>query len=229
MDRPEIKAEKRTVTGRKVKSLRSKGILPANVYGKDIASTALQLPIKEFLAVYDKVGETGLVDLKVDGEVKPVLITNLHLHPVTDAPLHADFRQVDLREKIQAAIPVELVGEPPADKSGVGILVQQLNEIEVEALPANLPEKFTVDVSKLENVDDAIAVKELSVNRSKITVITNEEQIVVKIEPLAAEEAATVAEKAPAEGEEAPAGEGGTPVEGGEQPSETPTEEKKEE
>lgn len=226
MDRPKLKVEKRIITGRKVKSLRKEGLLPANVYGKKIASQALQVPVKEFLVVYEKVGETGLVELNIDNEIKPVLITNLHTHPVSDLPLHADFRQVDLKEKIQAAVPVEIAGESPAEKSGAGILVQQLNEIEVEALPTDLPEKFVVDVSKLENVDDAIAVKDLSVDRSKITILVEEEQIVVKVEPLAAEEVAPVPEEAPVE-EGAPAPEGETPEGGKEELPAESGEEKK--
>lgn len=211
MDTIKLTAKKREVIGRKVKVLRHEGILPANVYGKGVKSLAVELPLKDFSAVFEKAGETGLIDLIVDKDTHPVLITNVQIHPVTDLPLHADFRQVDLKEKITAPVPVELVGESPAEKSGIGILVQQLNEVEVEALPTDLPEKIVVDISKLENVDDAVLVSALDVDRSKVVITAEPEQIVVKIEPPAAEE---VVPPAPAEGEEVAEGE--TPAAEGE-------------
>lgn len=234
MDRAKLTAKKREVLGRRVKTLRREGLIPANVYGKGITSMAVELPVKEFNAVFEKSGETGLIDLVVDSASHPVLITNVQTHPVTDLPLHADFRQVDLKEKITAPVPVELIGESPAEKSGIGILVQQLNEVEVEALPTDLPEKIEVDISKLENVDDSILVGALNVDRSKVEIKAEPEQVVVKIEPPAAEEVAP--EPAAAEGEEgageigkAPSAEGeGETSEGGEAPAEG-GEEKKEE
>lgn len=225
MDRPKLRVEKRSVEGRRVRALRRDGILPANVFGKNVKSFSVQLPVRNFEKTYDEVGETGLIDLQVDGEIRPVLVSNVQYHPVTDLPLHADFRQVDLKEKIQAAVPVEVVGESPAEKTGVGILVQQMNEIEVEALPTDLPEKIVVDVGKLENVDDAIHVKDLAVDRSKVILSADEEEIVVKIEPPAKEEeiapVAVPAEEGVegAEGiPERPEGEG-APAEGGETPT----------
>lgn len=234
MDRLKLKVENRKVEGRKVKTLRRDGILPANVFGKKIKSFAVQLPIKEFMAVYKEVGETGLVDLQADGEIRPVLVSNVQYHPVTDAPLHVDFRQVDLKEKIQAPVPVEIEGESPAAASGIGILVQQITEIEVEALPTDLPESIIVDITDLANVDDAIHVKDLKVDRSKITLLAGDEEIVVKIEPPAVEE---VAEPAAAPGGEEggpPAGgtEGEGASEGGAEGAESPAaegEDKKEE
>ena len=237
MDTIKLTAKKREVTGRKVKTLRREGILPANVYGKGITSMAVELPTKEFNAVYQKAGETGLIDLVVDSNSHPVLITNVQVHPVTDLPLHTDFRQVDLKEKITAPVPIVLIGESPAEKSGVGILVQQLNEVEVEALPTDLPEKIEVDISRLENVDDSILAGALNVDRAKIEVKAESEQIVVKIEPPAAEEVAP--EPTPTEGEEgaegaegeAPAaeGEGEAAAEGAEVPTEGEAEKKDEE
>lgn len=216
MDTIKLSASKRSILGRKVKTLRRDGIIPANVYGKGIKSLAVELPTKEFSAAFEKAGETGLIDLIVDRDTHPVLITNVQVHPVTDLPLHADFRQVDLKEKITAPVPVELIGESPAEKSGIGILVQQLNEVEVEALPTDLPEKIEVDISKLENVDDSILVSALAVDRAKVEIKAEPEQVVVKIEPPAAEEVAP--EPAAAEGEEGAEGtEGEAPVVEGEE------------
>ncbi len=222
MDRAKLTAKKREILGRRVKTLRRNGLIPANVYGKGIASMAVELPVKEFNTIFEQVGETGLIDLIIDRDTHPVLITNVQVHPVTDLPLHADFRQVDLKEKITAPVPVELVGESPAEKSGIGILVQQLNEVEVEALPTDLPEKIEVDISKLENVEDSILVSALLVDRDKVTIQAEPEQVVVKIEPPAAEEVAPEPAAEGAEGEVAPTAEGedGEAASEGEAPTE---------
>ncbi|MFI5241072.1 MAG: 50S ribosomal protein L25 [Microgenomates group bacterium] len=212
MDKKVLKAEARKVTGRKVKNLRNEGILPANVSGKKVKSLSVQVNAKEFELIYKEVGETGLVDLKVGDDSKPVLIHNLQKNPVSDEIVHVDFLQVDLKEKVEAEVPVELVGTSPAEKQALGTVVQHLNEIKVEALPMDLPEKFEVNIEELTEVDQAIYVKDIKVDKSKVEVKTNEEEIVVKVEPPQKEE--VIEAPAPVEGE-APA-EGAAPAEGGE-------------
>jgi large subunit ribosomal protein L25 len=210
MNKIELKAEVRKVTGRKVKNLRKTGILPANVYGKKVKSESLQVNLKEFEKVYKEAGETGLITLKVGTAEKPVLIHNVQLNPVSEAFYHVDFLQVDLKEKVEAGVPVEMIGEAPAEKNGIGTVVQYLNEVKVEALPTDLPEKFEVDTGVLADVDQAIYVKDLKVDRSKVDVLTDENEIVVKVEPPQKEE--VVAPPPAAEGE-VPA-EGAVPAEG---------------
>jgi large subunit ribosomal protein L25 len=213
MAKQKIKVEKRKVFGRKVKNLRQEGILPANIYGKKIKSKAVKLDLTDFYPVFRKVGETGLVDLNVKGEKtkRTVLIHNVQFDPVTDQAIHVDFHQVDLKEKIEADIPVEMVGESPADEQKKGILVQLLNELEVEALPADLPEKIEVEISSLKEVDDMIKVADLKVDKKKVEILTDASRIVAKIEPLAkieeekpAKEEVLAEEGVPGE-EEAPA------------------------
>ena len=220
-DRPGLKVKKRKVLGRKVNSLRKEGLLPANIYGKKIKSLAVETDLVEVKKTFDLVGETGLVDLIVEGEKenRPVLLQNPQFDPVSGQLLHFDFYQVDLTEKITADIPVEVSGQSPAAERGEGILVQLLAEVEVEALPTDLPEKFVVDVSKLDQVDQAVTVaslvKENGIDEKKITVKTAADQLVVKVEPPAKEE---VVEEKPAEGEE------GLPATEGEEGKEKPAE-----
>lgn len=216
MQKKELKAEIRKVSGRKVKNLRKEGILPGNISGKKIKSEAIQVVLKDFEKVYKEVGETGLVTLLVGKEEKPVLIHNLQVNPVSDAPVHVDFLQVDLKEKVEADVPVELTGESPAEKQGIGTVVQYINEIKVEALPTDLPEKFTLDASLLAEVDQAVFVKDLKVDREKVEIKNDPEEIVVKVEP--PQKIEEVAPPAPAEGE-VPA-EGAIPAEGEEIPAE---------
>lgn len=190
--------------------------MPGNISGKKIKSEAVQVVFKDFEKVYKEAGETGLLTLEIGKEEKPVLIHNLQVNPVSDIPVHVDFLQVDLKEKVEADVPVELIGEAPAEKQAIGTVVQYLNEIKVEALPMDLPEKFEVDTSELAEVDQAIMVKDLKVDRSKVDIKTGADEIVVKVEPPQKEE--VVAPPAPAEGEVpvegAPVAEGEVPAEG---------------
>ena len=229
--REELKVEKRSVVGKKVKKLRREGVLPANVYGKDMKSTSVQLPLKEFLPVYREVHETGLVDLILGSETLPVLIHSVQFNPKTKAPVHADFFKVNLKEKITARIPVVGVGEAKAELDKVGLLEQPVLEIEVEALPTDLPEKIEVNVENLALVDDQIAVSDLKVPQG-VAVLSEESQVIFKIGELvtkemeaqaAADEAAAAETATEAAAEEGAAAEGEEKAAEGETPA---TEEK---
>lgn len=219
MKHENLKVEKRKVLGKKVKKLRREGVLPANVYGKDIKSTAVQLPTKEFVEVYAKTGETGLVDLDLDGKTIPVLIQNVYTD-FRENVLHADFFAVNLKEKVKANIPVETIGEPKAVTEKIGILMNILNEVEVEALPTDLPEKFEINVEHLANIDDQITVADLKVSEA-VTILTDPNQVVAKVEELVSKEAqeqaaeeAAAAEAAKTESAEGEAAAEGQPAEG---------------
>lgn len=206
MQEIKIKVFKREIVGRKVKKLRKEGLIPANVYGKKTKSTAVSLKKEEFEKVYREVGETGVVKLLIEGEKeeRPILIQNLQVDPVTNEPLHVDLRQIILTEKVTAQIPIELTGEAPAAQQKVGILIQTVSEVEVEALPMDLPEKFMVDVSNLASVGDEVKAKEMVIDKTKVTLNVEDELVVAKIEPLAAEEVAPpppTAGEVPIEGE----------------------------
>jgi len=190
-DELKLTAEKRKVLGQKAKILRREGFLPANICGKKVKSLAVQTDLKAFLSAFKKTGETSVVKLKVKGEKKsrPVLVHNVQLDPVSDQPLHADFYQVDLKEKVTTEVPIELVGESPAAKEKVGILIQPLTEVEVEALPTELPDKLELDISGLKEVADAVTVADLKVPE-KVKVLTLEKEVLAKVEPLAKEEVA---------------------------------------
>lgn len=99
MDKKVLKAEKRSLTGRKVKSLRNEGKLPANVFGRNVKSISIQVDGKDFEKTFREVGETGLVELTLGKEKRPVLVHNVQSDPVTDTLLHVDFLQVDLKQK----------------------------------------------------------------------------------------------------------------------------------
>jgi len=209
MEQIPLTAQKRTILGRKVKNLRKDGLIPAHVFGHKVKTEHIQVKVGDFAKVFEKAGETGIVDLAIDSQKKPVLIRNVQVHPVTDEPLHIDFYQVNLAEKVKVNVPLEVVGEAPAVEKKIGLLLTPVSEIEVEALPADLPEKIEVDVSKLENVGDEIKIKDLKVDRAKIAILQDEELVVTQIGELVTREMEAVeaeieAEKAEAVAEAAP-------------------------
>lgn len=221
MKHPVLKAEPRTVLGKKVKKLRREGLLPANVYGKGLASVALQVSMDDFKTIHKEVGETGIIDLQFDGKTKPVLIKSLQMNFETRTPLHADFFQVNLKEKIKAMIPVVLTGEPQAVAEKAGMLLQTLNDVEVEALPEKLPEHIEASVEHLAAVGEGITVADLKAPEG-VAILSDATQTIAKIAELIApepepEEEAAEGEDGAAEGEDA---EGEASTDGGEETTE---------
>lgn len=210
----ELKAKVRKLFGRKVKSLRRDGVIPGNVFGPDIKSIAIQFDKKSLLEIIKSAGETSLVNLAIEGEstTHPVLIAGYHTDPVSGAILHVDLHEVNLKEKTTASVPVRTEGTAPAVAEG-NVLVVLRNEIDVEALPTDLPEEITVDVSGLTAVGDTVHAKDLKVDRSKVKLEIDDEEPVVTIQEPAKEEAAPAPAEEAAEGE-APAEEGAKPAEG---------------
>lgn len=219
MKREKVVAAKRTVTGKAVKHLRKEGLVPGNMYGKSLESIAVQLPLKDFNDIYKKVHETGLINLEIEGETHPVLIHRVQVHPITYAPIHADFFKVNLKEKVKATIPVVAIGEPKAVTDKIGVLLQPLMEVEIEALPADLLEHIEVNVENLANIDDHITLEQVNIP-SEVTLMAEPTETVFRIgelvsaeaEELAAEEEAAAeaaseegAVETPTEGEETPA------------------------
>ncbi|MDO8638902.1 MAG: 50S ribosomal protein L25, partial [Candidatus Daviesbacteria bacterium] len=200
MDRVALKAEERTILGKKVKNLRSKGFIPAHVFGKNLDTEHVTVSALDFKKVYDTAGETGLIDLKIGAEkVRPVLIRGVQLDPVRDNLLHIDFYQVNLLEKVTVAVPIEIFGEEAeAVHTGEAVVIQPMSEVEVEALPGDLPEKITVDITSLKAIDDAILVSSLQVPAG-VTVLADPEAVVVKLDSAVTEEMKKLLEEQAAE------------------------------
>jgi large subunit ribosomal protein L25 len=223
----ELKAEVRTLFGRKSKRLRAEGLVPGNIFGKKIKSIAVQLDRVKLVTTMRAAGETGLIHLKLEGDTKthPVLVAGYAKDPVTDQLTHVDFHEVDLTQKTKAAVPVKTVGKSPAVESGL-VLVQLRNEIEVEALPTDLPDVIEVEISGLTEVGMSILAKNIKIDRSKVTLEIGDDEPVVSIQEPAKEE--VVATPVAAEGEAAAEGkEGDKPAEGdkpkeGEKPAVNP-------
>lgn len=225
MDRIPLKAEERTILGKKVKNLRKQGLIPAHVFGKKVETEHVSVPYKEFLKVFRQAGETGLIDLKIGAEkIKPVMIRGVARDAMTDELTHIDFYQVNLAQKVTVPVPFILVGEAPeAVGLGEAIVLQTLNEVSVEALPSDLVENIEINISSLKNIDDSITIAQLNYDHSKLTLHAEPDAVVAKLAPavsaetqqLLEEQAAQTAEAAAeteagaekAEGEEAAEGE----------------------
>jgi len=211
MKRHKLAVEKRKVVGKKVYKLRRENILPANIYGRNMKSTAVQVPYKEFEKVYKEAGETGIVDVSIDGEIKPSLIHNLQQDYFNHKILHVDFFQVNLKEKVKTTVKLVTIGEAKAVTEKIGLLEQPLAEIEIEALPTDLPENIEVNVEPLAELEAQITVGDIKAPEG-VTILTDPSQVVAKIGSLISKEAAeqAAAEAAAAEAAKAEV----TPAEG---------------
>ncbi len=161
----ELKAEVRTAVGRSAaKEWRKKGFVIGEVYGNGFDNVHVAVPAKEFAKAYKAAGETTVVTLDAAGAKVSVLIQDVVRDSFSGVVEHADFRQVRMDQKITAYVPVEFVGESPAVKAGA-VLVKAVSDLEVEALPADMPHALTVDLGKLVNVGDSILVKDLVISK----------------------------------------------------------------
>lgn len=197
---PKLNAVTRTITGKKVSKLRKQGLMPSSVYGQGMTPISVQIVDKEMEAIFSHVGESGLVELILDGKSLPIIFRNPQYHPLTGNLLHIDCFKVNLKEKITATVPIEFIGESAAVKEGK-VLVEVSVEVEVEALPADLPEKIEVDLSKLETIESMITMADLVVDRSKVEIVNAADQVVVKVEEPKVEEEPEVAEEVIAPGD----------------------------
>jgi len=161
MQKVEIKGEKRTVVGKSLQTIRDNGILPAVIYGHDFKTLPIQVNSKDFEKVYHQAGESSLVYVNLDGQNIPAIIHEAVRDAITDKFIHADFYKVNLKEKIIAAVQLVFIGESPAVKELAGILVKNINEIEVEALPQDLPHEIEVDISPLVDLNSHLLIKDL--------------------------------------------------------------------
>ena len=214
----QLKASTRDLLGKRTRRLHGQGKLAAVVYGHNTRPTPLVLDRLEFQKVFLKSGRTHLVDLVVDaGRTEKVLVREIQTHPRRLGPIHVDFYQVNLEEKITVEVPLHLVGESAAVKRGDADVLQPIHTVRVECLPSDIPEAFEVDLTPLEEIEAEFRISDLRVPKG-VTVLVDPDELVVKIvhkremkveEEVPAAEAAVVGEgEVAAEGEEAAAEEG---------------------
>lgn len=174
-----LAAEKRTVVGKGLAKERTAGKLPVVVYGPKDPSANFFVATADFKKVYRQAGESSVISFEVDGEKKDVLIHEVTFQPSTGEPVHADFYAIEKGKKINVNVPLVFEGEAPATKLG-GIVVKVLHEVEVEAMPANLPHQLEVSLEKLETLESYISVSDILLP-SGVTMLTDGEELVVSI------------------------------------------------
>jgi len=196
----ELRATKRD-SGKKLGTLRRSGSVPAVLYGPDVEPVALSVGQLDFERVFSESGESSLVRLFVPEEHGErqfvVLIRDVQRDPMRDKPLHLDFHAVRLNEEIKIDVPLVFVGEATIEKRSEGVVLKEIHEIEVEALPEKLPHEIEVDISALQTINQAITIADLPLPQG-VRATADSETVVARAAPLVSE-AEIAALEAPSE------------------------------
>ncbi|MFH1855587.1 MAG: 50S ribosomal protein L25 [bacterium] len=214
-----LDAKSRKITGKKVKSLREQGLVPAVIYGHGSKPLPLEINSTDFTKAYQEAGTSTLVDLKIDNDSPIKVLTHEpQLNPVNSKAIHVDFYRVRMDEKIKTEIPLEFIGESDAVQNDDGTLVTNRDNIEIECLPNDLIPSYQIDISALKTFDDQLTVSDIKFPES-IEILTEKEEVIASVErPRTEEELAELEESAAEEEKEAIeqiAGEEGEAVDGG--------------
>lgn len=195
----QFQADPRSVLRSRVRAIRKLGLTPAHVYGRGLAPTNLQADSEQLARLVSQAGTNTPVTLSVTGSSGSLFtfIREVQRHPVTEAILHVDFLQVSMTDKMQAAVPITLVGEPYAVRILGGMLFQALEAVQVECLPLDLPQSVEVDISALNDFDKTVTVASLSFGDS-VTILSDPSELVARVNaPRVADESQGIAEEAP--------------------------------
>lgn len=171
--------------------------MPAVLYGAGQSGVLLQIPGKDFEKVFREAGESSLVELEIGEDRKNVLIHEVAFDPIKDKPIHVDFLQVRMDKPIRAKVQLVFEGESPAVKNLGGILVKVMHELEVAALPADLPHEIKVNLAKLLNLEDKFFAKDLKLPKG-VKIITGTEEVLALVETPKSEAEVKAEETAPA-------------------------------
>jgi large subunit ribosomal protein L25 len=208
--RPNLAAEPREITGKKVAVLRRQGRLPAVVFGHGISSENVTLDAHDFELLRRKAGQNALIDLSVDGQKsRPVLVHGVQVHPVNRRPLHVDLFLVRMTEELTVDVPLVATGISLAVENLNGTLFHQLESVRIKALPDHLPQQIEYAIEGLVDFDAVVKVSDLAIP-GDVTLLTDLDEVVAKVLPsrLQAEVEAEKAEEAEAAAEAAEAAEG---------------------
>jgi large subunit ribosomal protein L25 len=180
-DKIELQVEKRNVTGKRVKYLRSKGVIPVHLFGHNVESLTLQGEAAGLQKVISQAGRTRLIDLKVGRTAKThaVMVREIQKDPIKGNLLHVDLYEVNMAEKIRVEVPIVLVGESPALKLRENMLYQDLNTLTVECLPDKMPDRIRVDISVIKEADEAVRVRDVIL--PEVHIINGPDLVIAKV------------------------------------------------
>ncbi len=209
-----VKLSQREVVGKGLNRLRADGTIPAVIHNHGQPSIHVMASETELLKVYRVAGKHHPLNLEVGSDKYLALIKDAHFNPVKRRLQHVVFQAIRQDEAVEAEVPIRLEGDPPAERAGL-IVLHQLDAVEIEALPKNLPDELVISAEGLIELHDKLTVGDLTVPEG-VTILTDlEHPIATVAEPraVAAEEAQAEAEEG-AEGEEGEAGETAVAAEG---------------
>lgn len=168
----------------KAQNLRKEGFLLGVLYGPEMKPLSLKFDYKDFEEVYQKAGETSLISLKIEEKDKeiPILIHDFQKDPVSGKFLHVDFYRPSLKEKTEASVPLNFVGESEAVEKLEGTLVKDITEVEVKALPRELPDEIKVNIERLKTFEDKIKISDLKLP-SKVEILEDPKEVVASVVP----------------------------------------------
>lgn len=188
----ELTVQSRNKFGKAVKALRAQGLVPAELYGRGVVNQHIAVSAKDLKKTLKTAGTNTVVTVVLDDKKHPSLLHDVQYDPVTDEMIAADFYQIRLDKKIKVKIPVEFIGTAPAVKDLSGILVKAMQEIEVEALPANLPHSLVADLSNMKEIGQSLYVKDLQVP-ADVKVSVGPETVIATVTAQVSEEKEAVA------------------------------------
>jgi large subunit ribosomal protein L25 len=175
--------------------VRGLGLIPGVLYGHKIKNTLIQFDDKLFGKVYEKTGQTTLISLMVDDEAHNVLVREVQYHPVKGHVLHVDFYQVRMDQVVRTEVPLEFIGESAAVKDLGGVLIRNIDTVEVEALPKDLPHELKMDISMLVDFEAVLHVKDITLPKG-VTIIDDGEEVIALVQaPRSEEELAELEEE----------------------------------
>ena len=187
MEEIKLEAKQRSVIGKKVKVLRKEGIIPAVVYGTGIEPVAIELDMRDTTKVLSSISGSTLINLMVGKDSHTVILRDVQVDAIRRDIVHIDFLKVAMDTAIRTVVPVSLVGEAPAVKELGGVLVTGLSEVEIEALPGDLPDRISVDLETLEEINSSISVGDIFFGAG-VTILTEADEVLARIVPQAVEE-----------------------------------------
>jgi large subunit ribosomal protein L25 len=195
MEKVVLQASKRDVAGKQVKALRRAGKLPAVIYGRHTEPINILLDAHTASLALAKLTSSSLVTIDVDGKEYPALVREKQRNFIKGNLLHVDFLAVSLTEKLRASVRIEFTGVSSAVKDYNAVLVHAMESLEVECLPADLPERIMVDISVLQKIGDSIHVRDVVVS-DKVRILDDEDNLVAVATLAREEEAAPAAAEA---------------------------------
>jgi large subunit ribosomal protein L25 len=182
MAHAKIQVKSRSEIGHTARKLRRQGIIPAVIYGKNTKPVAIKLGFGEFIRAFKEAGRTHVIDVVVDDSKKalPCIIHDMDIDPVSSRPRHVDFLSVNLKEKVVATVPLNFTNESSAAKQYGAVLSTLMDDIEVSALPDNIPDHIDVDLSVITELSDVIRVGDLP-KSDTFEILTDPEAVLVTL------------------------------------------------